>query len=98
MLTEKQIVTLNNYLACWLMQKPFTNNSIIQALKWILWSVLFIWAAHHMLCMHAGFFSVFSTVNQWKMKRVPRCSADKKKAKAILLLHFPSRGFKVSDY
>lgn len=55
MLLEKKIVTLNNYLACWLMQKPFTNNSIIQALKWIFWPVLFIWATHHMLCMHAGF-------------------------------------------
>lgn len=49
--------------------------------------------------MHAcRIFSVFSAVNQWKMKRVPRCCADKKKAKAILLLHFPSRDFKVSDY
>jgi hypothetical protein len=42
--------------------------------------------------------SVSSAVNQWEMKRVPRCSADKEKAKAILLLHFPSRGFRVSDY
>lgn len=41
---------------------------------------------------------MFSAVNQWKVKSVPRCSADKKKAKAILLLYFPSWDFGVSDY